>query len=274
MTSEPESDGPYERRVLVYFDILGWKDVIEKSAKKDASALIAVANATRLLAHVEQTIKGIRDRITKNASHASEVAVFSDSVVMSCGPNPVAIFDLVAMLQLFCVALMEEGLNTRGAIVQGLLHHKDNIIYGPALNEAYGLESKVAKYPRIIVGASVRPDLLAMETAHGGISPLNIVEEDQDGLHILNPFGGTWRHLGQARPVAQKVRERVVEELGKNPTDVGIKATGIRANLGWLRNFVERVLKQLDEHDEALQREHDRTQLDRLAEMKKSPPDR
>ena len=47
--------------------------------------------------------------------------------------------------------MMSKGILLRGGITVGQLCHKDNIVYGPAMVEAYELESKSAIYPRVIV---------------------------------------------------------------------------------------------------------------------------
>jgi hypothetical protein len=48
---------------------------------------------------------------------------------------------------------MSQGWPIRGGIELGLAMDIDNDdIYGPALARAYTLESKVAQYPRIVIG--------------------------------------------------------------------------------------------------------------------------
>ncbi len=46
---------------------------------------------------------------------------------------------------------MYEGIMIRGGVTIGDLYHRNNIVYGPAMIEAYRLESKCAIYPRIIM---------------------------------------------------------------------------------------------------------------------------
>lgn len=46
------------------------------------------------------------------------------------------------------IELLQLGFLTRGGITIGPVHHRDNIIFGPALIEAVALE-KEAHYPRI-----------------------------------------------------------------------------------------------------------------------------
>ncbi len=47
--------------------------------------------------------------------------------------------------------LIYRGILCRGAITYGKLIHTDEVLFGPALTEAYILETKVALYPRVIL---------------------------------------------------------------------------------------------------------------------------
>src|SRR5205807_662034 len=53
------------------------------------------------------------------------------------------------------VSLIWRGMLSRGAVVEGKVLHTDKMIFGPALVEAYDLESKAALFPRIILGDSL-----------------------------------------------------------------------------------------------------------------------
>jgi hypothetical protein len=60
------------------------------------------------------------------------------------------------------VSLTSDGLFARGAITFGLFYADSEFVHGPALNEAYLLESRQAVYPRVIL------DDMAMQALHEG----------------------------------------------------------------------------------------------------------
>ncbi len=51
------------------------------------------------------------------------------------------------------VSLLRQGFLVRGGLTLGQLHHKDNLVFGPALNEAVQIEQEEAFYPRILISA-------------------------------------------------------------------------------------------------------------------------
>jgi hypothetical protein len=80
------------------------------------------------------------------------------------------------------VDLLHMGFLTRGAIVVGDLFHRDNVIFGPALLEAYQIESREAFYPRIIVSNK------ALEELADDVGDDGLVIDDGSGRKVLNPF--------------------------------------------------------------------------------------
>jgi hypothetical protein len=70
------------------------------------------------------------------------------------------------------------GLLIRGAITIGDIVHDDSIVFGPALNRAYELESQQAIYPRIILDPDVGD----------GFGELPPFMAKEGGLTFLDPF--------------------------------------------------------------------------------------
>jgi hypothetical protein len=58
-------------------------------------------------------------------------------------------------LEALTLDLLTEGYFARGALIKGQLHHDDKMLFGPALVEAYRLETEVVSYPRIMVSSDV-----------------------------------------------------------------------------------------------------------------------
>jgi hypothetical protein len=147
----------YEQRFLLYVDILGWTTAVKENGE-DRRLLEAVE---RIHIHAERYNErhkqDIRDRVAKSegklqlfpAFFEVQFGAFSDHFVYSMpvgfGPR------IVTTASKLVLDLLRVGWLTRGAIVLGQLHHKDNIIFGPALLEAVDMEAHHSIYPRILI---------------------------------------------------------------------------------------------------------------------------
>ena len=86
--------------------------------------------------------------------------IFSDNILI-CEEidekNPQqAIFDIFTIVEKVELFMMKVGaLFVRGAISVDNLHYSENFVYGNALLKTYKLESKIAKYPRVIIDESI-----------------------------------------------------------------------------------------------------------------------
>jgi hypothetical protein len=112
---------------------------------------------------------------------------FSDSIVMSSASTPTGLIHILASMADLSIRLLRDGLLIRGAIAKGSLHHKQSIMFGPAFLEAYGIESKIAKYPRILLSREVHQDFKKCE---GGLWPqIRFAEDGPPFLHVFARFG-------------------------------------------------------------------------------------
>lgn len=140
----------YENRIVLFLDILGFKKIIEETMDKEnenfekTSFLIETINEMTKIAGITPK------ETTKN------VTQFSDSIVISFKENDTKeIPKLFYNLQRLISNLLAREILCRGAISYGKLYHKDNLIFGPALVDAYETESQAALYPRIILDKSL-----------------------------------------------------------------------------------------------------------------------
>ncbi len=84
-----------------------------------------------------------------------EATSFSDTVVISA---PVGDPELLHMLQIideFAYDLLRRNMLFRGALVRGKLLHRPDLIFGPALVDAYELETRKSFHPRIMLDPNV-----------------------------------------------------------------------------------------------------------------------
>lgn len=142
----------YENRIVAFLDILGYKNHI-MSTQYDHKSRQTLFNIMKYLRRIQNDnydgdfSMGILGR---------EISVFSDSIVIS---YPIAyeacVFHIIIDIIHIQNNLMHMGFLVRGGIEIGLIFHDANIVFGPAMVKAYEIESKKAKYPRIIINNDV-----------------------------------------------------------------------------------------------------------------------
>jgi len=148
----------YERRFFVFIDVLGFAELIEES-ERDTTKILRIyqlldraKSMTQL--PVSHNFEHLRVDLTKFRSNT-----FSDTITMSCPSESFdylnAIVTWVTWYQYFMWA--EEGVFVRGAIVHGDIYDEErsSIVFGPAMVTAYRLETKRARWPRILIDSSV-----------------------------------------------------------------------------------------------------------------------
>jgi hypothetical protein len=85
--------------------------------------------------------------------------------------------------------LVDLGVLTRGGIARGLAYHKDGILFGRAIIEAYNLEHDVAKVARIAVDQTVAQQWAdTFGNPRGLVALKDVIRRDRDGVHILDLF--------------------------------------------------------------------------------------
>jgi hypothetical protein len=163
-TSDKEKNNQsinYEIRTVAFIDILGFSDLVARSLD-DAEFLNKLHYALQIVKNQGRVWMAQAFKDSNNSSEQNKTAIdamdfrshtFSDCIVLSQqGSFIVPLFLSVSQLMM---ALMDLGVLVRGGISIGPLYHDNNIVFGPALIEAYRLESRVAKSPRILVSGKV-----------------------------------------------------------------------------------------------------------------------
>lgn len=135
----------YERRLILFLDFLGFREIVAETIEDPASLsrLIAGLDAIRL--------------IPEDGSIESErVTQFSDSLVVSYRVDETSgVFWLLHAMAMTVVELACRGYLLRGAVTIGDLLHDDRHVVGPAMVAAYEMESRRAIMPRVIIDSAV-----------------------------------------------------------------------------------------------------------------------
>ena len=142
----------YEKRVVAYADVLGWKAACYDLSKYSSlqSAALEIANYARNFSPQVKAALAAAQGVASSAveQHADiEFSFFSDNFVVSGSPSQVEL--VFKILAFSSHALLRANFLVRGGVTIGNLYHKDNVLFGPALVEAVDLEKK-ANYPRLL----------------------------------------------------------------------------------------------------------------------------
>lgn len=108
-------------------------------------------------------------------SKSQRITQFSDCIVVSFHVDERSgVFWLLNDVAFCVIDLLERGFLLRGALTVGDLLHTGKHIVGPAMVAAYEMESKDAKYPRVLIDPSV------LAVAQKARSELHSPEQEAD----------------------------------------------------------------------------------------------
>lgn len=148
----------YEDRIIAYLDILGWSEAITRSANdQELTKKLGIG-----LDFVKKNIARAEFQQLHNFPNDLHMTQFSDSIIISMKAEHIDFFSFSQILNSVNSIIrwfLPLGFLVRGAITSGLLIHRGSVIYGPALVEAYTLESKKALWPRVIFDRHIAASL-------------------------------------------------------------------------------------------------------------------
>jgi hypothetical protein len=215
----------YEPRVLVYFDILGWKEMVKDSVGNREM----IARLSGILEFTQKTTASMGSHFAMRFTHFSDHVVMSANFVRWDGIGHVCLITSTLV-----TSLLVHGFYTRGAVVIGDLIHKQNSVFGPALVEAHKIESEVAKYPRIVFSRG------AEEAARQSRAP---VRTDVDSLMFLDVLATA---AGDLVPLARSSLNQIRHEC-QQAQRAGKKdyPLDVQAKHGWLDGYVRTAEERL-----------------------------
>lgn len=166
----------YERRIVAYFDVLGWRSEIEQDAD-DPRRIARIAMVPQLFS---RTIFKMAERTA-----GAHLTSFSDSVIFSIPYDADRLRLSLEGLAKVQLGTAFAGFWLRGGITVGPLIHDEVSVFGPALNRAHELESKIARYPRILIDrdieefSEIETDFIHSEAGWKFTDPFNMIFIDR-----------------------------------------------------------------------------------------------
>jgi hypothetical protein len=164
----------YQERFIAFIDILGFGKLVEKSSvtpdlpqqilgallamhpMQIEAELITTVNSELIPAEEVERVREIARHLSKiqQEKHPVHINYFSDSLVLSARSDDVIASQMLLDLltKISAMMWMSHSLLLRGGVTIGkLVHIQDGPLFGPAMNQAYLLESKKAHHPRLLI---------------------------------------------------------------------------------------------------------------------------
>lgn len=250
----------YEKRLVAFIDILGFKEIVKQS-EKDISKIELIYSVLDYLKNWEvpekwdlrlvEVEEDAQKRGVENfdISDKTNITAFSDSIVVSVkvddNINEMA-STLIINLSYIGAILLEKGILFRGGLTVGNLIHKENgTVFGQGLIDSYKLESNNAKYPRIILSDNLLKELnYPIETKRNRYPYHQYVDRFSDGcvgFHqmIYYQVLESWTKMTEEKLIEslKKVRRVIVAGL-----DSTFEKPDVFEKYNWLKEQYNRLI--------------------------------
>lgn len=233
----------YQERIVLFIDILGFKDLLNDTVDKEGNE---IQSGIDKVTEAYDSIRDVWDLDKVDSKHkflkrtskqTKRITIFSDCIVISFSAKEKSeIFYTLLEVKWMILRLIYKGILCRGAITYGKLVHTDKFLFGPALVEAYILESKAANYPRVILDRSIIE--LAGEARVDNHTPEeemeyveSLLEKDLDGMYYIDYFAKAQDELDDPQYdfpnyiqlLGNKIRSGMNSSKHPNKADIRVK---------------------------------------------------
>lgn len=208
----------YTKCYIAFMDILGFKKMVSNRSFEDILKIYENIKNPIRTAYVGDENNKAREVETMKAVKSK---VMSDSICFYVEANlPNSLFCLIMCCASFQAKLVSlpDPVFIRGGITAGEIYVGGDKVFGPGLVEAYQLEEKNAKYPRIIIRKST------LDCGQNGVDELlhnvwsQILFEDFDAFYSLNYYG-LLNNFEKSETVYKNLMQTISKQLSEEIDD-------------------------------------------------------
>jgi len=205
----------YKQSIVLYIDILGFSEIVKMGKQKaifkllnnfgmpfhstvldnisyNAGKNISLDQVPKRMKELKKIDKEIENdiEVIDRANGKRKCTIFSDNILVSYEVDKVEEKERIIILYHEIERIIEiikdlimRNIKFRGGMVIGDLYHGDKIVFGPALVNAYEIESKYSIYPRICVDKNI---ITLTNNAEHCTKLMNCISEDFDGMYFID----------------------------------------------------------------------------------------
>jgi len=241
----------YENRVVLFIDILGFKNIIKETMMDNGRENV---KQTELLKDLIISMKSKFKHFKGEYSKAKMVTQFSDSIVVSFKIEEKEIHNLFNDIQSLLIHFVNNGVICRGAISYGKIIHTKNVLFGPALVDAYETETKAALYPKVILDKSIleivfknikRKTISLFDETPFAIDTLvnMFLNRDTDDKYYIDYFINPFKLISNIEEKVtynENLRKIIINGLKYEAPDLKVK-------YGWMKNKYNNFINSVNE---------------------------
>lgn len=179
MNADAPAPARYEERYFAFIDVLGFSNIVKRSATDG----VVVAQIFDALTSISDGAESAR-----RAGLEIEATSFSDNVVLSAPVTQKSLLGMFEIIGNLSADLLSKSMLFRGAIVKGKAIHNSSVVFGPALVDAYRLETSTSFHPRIMLSDPVFEDISNYRDGGDGADFSHWVTAGSLDVPHLNPF--------------------------------------------------------------------------------------
>jgi hypothetical protein len=228
----------YKNRVVAFLDILGWKQAVLSNGNEGKDVVRMLGKTLAQLQGVTSHFNSLKKLLSEDQKWPGDPVMtqFSDCLILSVENDSHGRETLQHALLILTSNLIQFGFLLRGGVTRGQIFHDGGLVFGPALIEAYELESKVASTPRVILSKELSAEWGGREI-YGGFPWI----PSGDGhlfFNFLPPFFGNPFFIDQKLwqnhliPIREMILRRAADSTC--PEDVFSKYI-------WLASYFDKV---------------------------------
>lgn len=133
---------------VAFIDILGFKNMVLEDIEQVVLTLRQIKGFCTYHYKLDANRRGEDGDELEGMPY---VTMFSDSVIITVSADIWWLHDFVELIADLQFFLLTQGVLVRGGIDIGEVYHDKNYIFGNGVVRAYMIESKISKYPRIVI---------------------------------------------------------------------------------------------------------------------------
>jgi hypothetical protein len=246
------ANAKYERRAVAFVDILGFADLVRQADRNEELRSHVIDALQRVRAVSSPTDEpGESDLKTQN---------FSDSLILSARGNAHGLWHLLFALDALSWNLLAMGVLVRGGVTIENVFHDETTVFGVGVNEAHGLESGIAKFPRIVLGrrALDAAEEAAREHAIWRTFQQARMRRDDDGVWFLH-YLLDLAVFNTSEGAVEEKRKHILFKAGvsirqtiQDKLDGVVESPSIYEKVAWLARYWNRTVAPADRWDEDL----------------------